>query len=156
MTITDSDYREGEKPAAPSQAAEDNVALLRRIWDPIERGESQDVEPFFDALADDVVFTLSVGELHGKQAVIAYFAKASALLEFNPFVVPVQYFGDGDRALMLGEEAFTLKKTGATHHAAWVWVHDFQDGSITRILSVQDLSPIADDIRAVLASAQDG
>ncbi|MGH3712649.1 MAG: cupin domain-containing protein [Micromonosporaceae bacterium] len=62
----------------------DNAALLRRIWDPVERGESYDVQPFFDALADDVVFTLSVGELRGKKSVIAYFANAAETIEFNP------------------------------------------------------------------------
>lgn len=139
---------EGQPPVT------DNVALLRRIWDPVERGESYDVEPFFDALADDVVFTLSVGQLHGKKSVIAYFANAAETIEFNPFVTPVQYVRHGDQVIMLGEETFTVKQTGATHRATWVWVHHFKDGKITRIESVQDLSTIADDIRTIVEASQ--
>jgi ketosteroid isomerase-like protein len=132
-----------------------NVALLRRIWDPIERGES-DMQPFFDALADDVAFELPVGELHGRQAVIDYFNNGSALMEFHPFELPLEYFGAGDRVVQLGEETFEVKKSGITHHAAWAWVFDVHDGRITRILVIEDLSGIEDVIREIVSRARSG
>lgn len=46
----------GVEPQGNEADPTDNVALLREIWEPIARGESDDIRPFFDALADDVVF----------------------------------------------------------------------------------------------------
>jgi ethanolamine utilization protein EutQ len=138
---------------APETGSTDNVALLRSIWDPFERGESHDMRPFFDALADDVVFELPVGELRGKAAVISYFAAESATLEFQPFVRPLEYFADGDRVVIVGDEIFTAKENGATHRAAWAWVHDIHDGRIARIVAIQDLSGVEDAIREAVKQA---
>jgi hypothetical protein len=87
----------------------DNVALLEGIWGPMERGESTDYQPFFDHLDDDVAFTTSVGELRGKQAVIHYFTHAGDLVEFRPFERPQEYFGHGDRVVIVGEETFRVR-----------------------------------------------
>ena len=132
----------------------DAVALLRSIYDPLERGESDDFQPFFDALADDVVLTTSVGEARGKQAVIGYFANGAATMEFNPFVRPLEYFGDGNRVVQVGGEIFTVKETGATHEAEWAWVFDVHDGRITRILSIMDLSGVAVEVAEALTKSQ--
>jgi ethanolamine utilization protein EutQ len=132
----------------------DNVALMRRIWGPLERGESHDFGPFFDLLSDDVVFELPVGELHGKSSVIDYFAHASETLEFQPFEKPLQYYGDGERVVILGDETFRVKESGASHRAEWAWVVDVRDGRIVRIAAIQDLSGIADVIRDAVARSQ--
>ncbi|MGH8984938.1 MAG: nuclear transport factor 2 family protein [Acidimicrobiia bacterium] len=132
----------------------DSIALLQSIWGPLERGESDDSQPFFDALAEDVVFTLSVGEVRGKQAVIDYFVNASATMEFNPFVRPLEYYGDGDRVVILGDEIFRVKESGATHRAEWAWVVDVHDGRITRILGMQDLADVAELVAQALSKEQ--
>jgi ketosteroid isomerase-like protein len=130
------------------------VGLLRDIYGPLERGESDSFEPFFEALADDVVLKLSVGELRGKQAVIDYFTTAATVLEFRPFETPLRYFGDGDQVVIVGDETFRVKETGVTHQADWAWVYDVHDGLITRILAIEDLSGIEDTIRQVVSTAQ--
>jgi ethanolamine utilization protein EutQ len=43
------------------QRATDAVELLREIYGPLELAKSADFQPFFDALAEDVVFELPVG-----------------------------------------------------------------------------------------------
>jgi hypothetical protein len=43
--------------------------------------------------------------------VVGYFANATATLEFNPFVPPLEYFGDVNRIVQVGEEVFTVKGT---------------------------------------------
>jgi ethanolamine utilization protein EutQ len=146
---------EGAPPRGSKAPTTDNVALLRSIWDPIERGES-DMQPFFDALADEVVFELPVGKLRGRQAVIDYFVNGSAAIEFDPFLKPLEYYGDGDRVVQLGDETFKVKESGVTHQAAWAWVFDMHDERITRIVGIQDLSDIADDIRQLVLGAQSG
>lgn len=132
----------------------DNVALMRRIWEPIARGESDDQRPFFDALADDVVFELPVGELRGKQAVIDYLAGAGTTMEINPFVRPLEYYGAGDRVVVLGDETFRVRETGVSHRAEWAWVHDLHEGRITRIVAIQDLSGIAGLVEEAVAKAR--
>ena len=100
------------------------------------------------------MLTTPVGEVRGKQAVIGYFAHAAATLEFNPFVRPLAYFADGNRVVQLGGETFRVKQTGATHEADWAWLFDVEDGRITRILAIQDLSGVADEVAEALAKAQ--
>jgi ethanolamine utilization protein EutQ len=144
----------GEGTPPSDGAGIDNVAALRRIWEPMERGESTDYQPFFDLLHDEVVFTTSVGELRGKRAVIHYFTHGGELLEFQPFERPSEYFGNGDRVVIVGEETFRVKASGVTARVPWAWVHDFRDGLITRIESIEDLSAVADAVSEALASAR--
>jgi ethanolamine utilization protein EutQ len=148
--LLDTFHPAGEPPA------KDAVALLRDIYDPLERGESESFQPFFDALADDVVFKTPVGELRGKQAVVDYFVGAGETMEFRPFDAPLEYFRDGDRVVIVGDETFRVKRTGATHHADWAWIYDVRDGLITRIKAIEDLSGVADAIREVIAKAESG
>jgi len=56
--------------------------------------------------------------------------------------------------VILGDESFTVKGTGAMHRAEWAWIIDMRDDRIERILSIQDLSPIADVVRDQLTKAQ--
>jgi ethanolamine utilization protein EutQ len=143
------------QPTEERPERRDPLALLRSIYDPLERGESADFGPFFDALAEDAVLTTPVGEVRGKQAVIAYFAHAAATLEFDPFVRPLAYFAHGNRVVQLGEETWIVKATGkTTHRDAWAWVFDVEDGRITRILAIQRLDGVADEVAEALAKAQ--
>jgi ethanolamine utilization protein EutQ len=137
------------------QRRQDPVALLRSIYDPLERGESTDFQPFYDAFDEDVVLTTSKGEARGKPAVVGYFSKASETMEFDIFVEPLQYFGDGNRVVQIGREIFGVKETGKTHEADWAWVYDVEDGRITRILGIEDLSGVADEEAEAMARAQE-
>jgi ethanolamine utilization protein EutQ len=146
----------GASPQWSEVPGTDNIALMQGIWGPLERGESDDFQPFFDALADDVVFTTSVGEVRGKKAVINYFVNAPATMEFNPFERPWEYYGDGDRVVIVGDESFKIKESGMTHRAEWAWLVDVHDGLITRILHIQDLSGVAETIEEAMSKAESG
>jgi ethanolamine utilization protein EutQ len=143
------------KPSEEGPERRDPVALLRSIYDPLERGESADLQPFFDAFDEDIVLTTSMGEARGKPAVMGYFSKVAETMEFDIFVHPLEYFGEGNRVVQLGRETFRVKATGKTHEADWAWVYDFEDRRITRILGIQDLSGIADEEAEALAKAQE-
>jgi ketosteroid isomerase-like protein len=134
--------------------ATDPVALLRSIYDPLERGESDDFQPFYDVFAEDIVLTTSMGEARGKQAVIGYFVHGAATMEVDIFVRPLEYFGDGNRVVQLGREHFTVKETGATYESDWAWVYDFEEGRITRILGIQDLSGVAAEEAEAMVKTQ--
>lgn len=139
-------------PIAPGPDA--NVTLMRRIHDPLERGESHDFEPFFDALADDVVFSTPVGEVRGKRAFIGYLTYVAEIMEFSPFERPIEYYANGNKVVMASREKFIVKATGQTHHAEWAWLINMDGGRISRILHVQDLADVADLVREALAKAQ--
>jgi ethanolamine utilization protein EutQ len=147
---------DGVLPRFGDAPTTDNVALMQSIWGPLERGESDDLSPFFDALSESVIFKLPLGELRGKQAVIDYFVHGSDTLEFEPFEVPMEYFGNGDRVVMLNDETFRVKATGVTHRAEWAWVIDVHDGLITRIVHIQDLSGVAEPVAEAISKAQSG
>jgi ethanolamine utilization protein EutQ len=147
-------YDEMFRPSEEAPPATDGVALLRSIYDPLERGESHDFQPFYDAFADDIVLTTAVGEVRGKHAVIGYFAQAAVTMEFDIFVRPLEYFGDGNRVVQVGGETFRVKETGKTHVADWAWVYDIQDRRITRILGIEDLSGVAEEEAEARLKAQ--
>ena len=135
-------------------AATSAVDLMREIWEPIERGEREDLGAFYDALDDEVAFNFPIGELNGKQAVIAYFENAGETLEFSPFEKPLEYFGDGERAVLVGDEIIKVKETGDAHKAEWAWVVQVRDGRITHISEIQDVSAFAGPLAQMIARSQ--
>ena len=137
----------------PPARSKDAVDVVRGIYDPLERGESDDFQRLRDALAEDAVLTTPVGEVRGKQAVIGYFANAAATLEFDIFVRPLEYYGTGKRVVQVGGETFRVKATGATHEADWAWVFDVEDGRITHIRAIMDLSGVSDEVAEALDKA---
>lgn len=132
---------------------EANIALMREIHDPLEGGESTDMSAFFQVLAEDVVFSTPVGEVRGKLAFMNYMVHASETLEFSPFERPIEYFADDGKVVLASRERFTVKATGQTHDAEWTWIVDMDGGRISRILHVQDLTPIADLVRDAVVKA---
>jgi ketosteroid isomerase-like protein len=129
------------------------VGLMREIFEPLERGEREGSQAFHDALDDEVTFKLSVGELKGKRAVIAYLDGGEEL-EFSPFEAPLLYFGDGDRAVIVGDESFRVKGTGAVHRSEYAWVVLVRDGTIRHITEIQDVSGVAEPLGRLVARAQ--
>jgi ketosteroid isomerase-like protein len=56
--------------------------------------------------------------------------------------------------VIVGEETFRVRATGVTARIPWAWVHTLQDGLITRIEAIEDLSTVADAITEALARAR--
>jgi ketosteroid isomerase-like protein len=129
----------------------DNIELARRLINPPD-GNWQ---PFLDHLADDVVFKVTVpdgtpisGEFRGKEAVMGHFERLGDLLEFRQ-EQPMEFFGDGDRVVVLGKESVEIKPSGVTVPGSeYADVLDFRDGLITRFLVIQDMSAFADAYRS--------
>jgi ketosteroid isomerase-like protein len=98
-------------------------------------------------LAEDVEFKVTIpegtpisGEVRGKQAVTEHFEQLGDLLEFRQ-ERPMEFFGSGDRVVVLGRESFEIKKNGATVSGSeYADVLDFRDGLITHFLVIQDLT----------------
>jgi ethanolamine utilization protein EutQ len=137
------------RPGEEGPERSDIRAFVDASFGPLEGG------PDFDALAEDVVLTTAAGEVRGKQAVIGYFRNASATMEFDISLLPLEYFGDGDRVVQVGRELFRVKESGVTHETDFAWVFDVHDGRITRIVAIQDLSGVADELADALDKARE-
>lgn len=126
----------------------DNISLAKSLL------ESDDWQALIDHLADDVVFKATIpegtpisGERRGKDAVIEHFVNLGNILEFRPEQAQ-QYFGDGDRVVVLGTESVEIKQSGVTvPHSEYATVLDFREGLITRFLVIQDLTAVVDAYR---------
>lgn len=129
-------------------ATTNNIALARTVM------TAESLQPMFDHLAEDVVLTVTIppgtplsGEFRGKPAVVDYFGRLGEIGEFSPFERPLEYFGNGDRVVVLGEERIKVHKTGADTSSAFAFVLDFRDGLITRLLMIEDTSAVAEAYR---------
>ncbi len=126
----------------------DNVALTQSLM------ESEDWQPLVDRLADDVVFQVTIpegtpisGELRGKQAMVDHLMNLGDLLEFRQ-ETPLEYYGNGERVVVLGQETVEVKKSGVTvPRSEYATVLDFREGLITRFLVIQDMSAFVDAYR---------
>jgi ketosteroid isomerase-like protein len=126
----------------------DNTTLAQSLM------ESDDWQPLIDHLADDVVFKATIpdgtpvsGEFRGKQAVVDHLTRLGDVLEFRQHQ-PLQFFGNGERVVILGRESVEIKKSGVTvPDSEYATVLDFHDGQITRFLVIQDLTAVVDAYR---------
>jgi ketosteroid isomerase-like protein len=129
-----------------------NVTLAKSLL------EADDWQPLIDHLAEDVVFKATIpdgtpisGEFRGKPAVVEHFVNLPNVLEFRPEQTQ-EYFGNGNRVVVLGKESVEIKKNGVTvPHSEYATVLDFQDGLITRFLVIQDLTAVVDAYRSASA-----
>jgi ketosteroid isomerase-like protein len=116
--------------------------------------ETEDWPRLIDRLADDVVFKVTIpegtpvsGERRGKDAVVEHFGNLANLLEFRQ-EKPLEYFGSGERVVVLGQETVEIKKNGATvPHSEYADVFDFRDGLVARFTIIQDLTAVVDAYR---------
>jgi ketosteroid isomerase-like protein len=126
----------------------DNTTLAQSLM------ESDDWQPLIDHLAEDVVFKATIpdgtpisGEFRGKQAVVDHLTRLGGVLEFRQHQ-PLQFFGNGERVVILGKESVEIKKSGVTlPDSEYATVLDFHDGQITRFLVIQDLTAVVDAYR---------
>jgi ketosteroid isomerase-like protein len=127
---------------------EENLAFAKSVL------ETEDWPRLIDHLADDVVFKVTIpdgtpisSELRGKQAVVEHLLNLGSLLEFQQ-EKPLEFFGSGDRVVVLGQETVEIKKNGvAVRGSEYVDVLDFDDGLITRFSIIQDLTAVVDAYR---------
>lgn len=138
-----------------------NVELARKAYSDLDDkrgGRSEaDFQPYIDLLAEDVVFQYAApdgtpvsGEFHGKQAVVEFMTVTSPeLVEDIRLEGELEYFGRGDRVVVLGAESYTIRKTGVSvRNKQFAVVMDFREGLISRVLQIKDLSDVVAAFRA--------
>jgi ketosteroid isomerase-like protein len=130
-------------------STEENIAFVKSVL------ETEDWPRLIDRMADDVVFKATIpegtpvsGEFRGKEAVVEHLLNLGNVLEFHQ-EKPLEFFGHGERVVVLGTESVEIKKNGVTvPHSEYADVFDFKDGMVTRFLVVQDLTAVVDAYRS--------
>ena len=62
---------------------------------------------------------------------------------------PLEFFGNGERVVVLGTESVEIKKNGVTvPNSEYADVIDFRDGLVTRFSVIQDLTAVVDAYRS--------
>jgi ketosteroid isomerase-like protein len=114
-------------------AADQNRKLILEAYEAFRQGNPT---PTFDALADDVVWTDRVlaanpmsGVYRGKQGVMEFFGKLTALAEFTRFDV-LQVLAADETVVVLLDTNMTVKATGKSADLALVHVFTFRDGKV--------------------------
>ncbi len=113
-------------------------------------GRPEDAQRLVERLADDVIFKVTIpdgtpisGEFRGKQAVIEHLTRLGEIAVFRQ-EKQQEYFANGDRVVVLGEDSFEIKQSGVTARSEYAMVLDYRDGLITHWLIIQDLSAFVD------------
>ena len=130
-------------------ATQENIAFATSVL------ETEDWPRLIDRLADDVIFKVTIpdgtpvsGEFRGKQAVVEHLLNLGNLLEFRQ-EKPLEFFGNGERVVVLGTESVEIKKNGVTvPNSEYATILDFHDGLVTRFSVIQDLTAVVDAYRS--------
>ncbi len=105
---------------------EDYLRTLKNMMDAMDR--TGDFEPMIERLAEEVVFKATIregipisGPFVGKQKVTQYFREILPSVAVFVQQKPIRLMADDLQVIMLGEDAFTLKKTIKRIRALMRW-----------------------------------
>ena len=127
----------------------DNVAILKEGYANFATGNMEAVLAIWDPQIEwheckgmPIVPAGGGGKLVGHQAVLEnIMAKIPQLID--GFGIEIgEIFGSGDRVVMTGHYAGTLKATGKPFKAAAAHIWTFRDGKATKLIQVADTAEI--------------
>lgn len=152
-------YATRSRPSANGSAERGKDHVRRLKWILEEVNQRGNMKPLIDHLAEDVVFRVTIpdgtpasGEFRGKAAVLEYFTQTLPGLADFTQQAPLEFIPDGDRVIVLGDDAYTLKKTGETFRSPYAMVMGFEGDRLKSWLIIQDLSGMAAAYRPGSAS----
>jgi hypothetical protein len=103
--------------------------------------------PIFNSLAEDVIFHSTIREgtpisgiFKGKQNVINFYKNLLPSVAIFQKLTPSVFVMRDDRVIVVGENIFTLVKSGETYHRPYVNIISLVDRLITSIILIQDFS----------------
>jgi uncharacterized protein len=132
----------------------DNVALVKTLVDRILLAD--DLDPVLHLLADDLSFKVAIPDAmpicfadSGKEGMVDYFRSLGGIVTFWR----VEYFAEGNHVVAVGKERFSVENSDLTADSDFALVFDVEEGRITRLLVVEDLTSFIKDGRQVLKLA---
>jgi len=112
---------------------EENTAVVQSGYEKFKTG---DIEGLLDLFADDIRWTVPeienasfAGSRKGKEAVAQFFQQLSDAEEISRFE-PLEFVAQGEKVVVLGDSAATVKATGRSYETDWVHVFHMKDGKV--------------------------
>ena len=110
-----------------------NIELTRQAYEAYKRGDTQQLLALLDDQVEwDLPETPGVpftGKRRGRESVAEVFRMQQQLLEVRECTVN-EFIAQGDRVVVLGHGAWTVKNTGQDFESDWVDVFTIKDGRI--------------------------
>ena len=128
-----------------------NIAVVQLLYSAFGRG---DIETILDTLTPDVEWHVGgekqdyplFGSCKGVAQVQEFFRLVSELLDFSNFS-PREFFAEGDKVVVLGTYAMSMRHNGRKVACDWVHVLTLNRGKITRFRDLTDTAQIVDAYR---------
>ena len=124
--------------------SQENVEVVRELWDAYSRGDIDRVIALSDPY--DVLVTLEEGPLHGPDAIRANYARWMEAWEEEPETTVDEVIGTGDHVLMIACFQGRGRGSGVRVEQRLYEVYTLRNGSILR---VDEFSDRAEALEAV-------
>ncbi|ALK98785.1 hypothetical protein AB595_02160 [Massilia sp. WF1] len=118
-----------------------NIEFVKRFYDAYLEG---DKDLLLSYMADDIDWDIPEmpglvfsGRRRGRGEVAEFFGMVAQVQQLRSFE-PQEFFGDGDRVVVLGHHAWTVKSNGAAFDSDWVHVFTLRDGRIAAFRQSMD------------------
>lgn len=122
-----------------------NLEIVRRGYEAFGRG---DIEGLVSLMADDVTWITpgpsdlpTAGQRRGHDQVREFFRTVDELLQFDLFD-PHTFIVQGDRVVVLGNDALKLKSSGEALQEAWAHAFTLKDGKIVAFQEYLDTAAL--------------
>lgn len=95
------------------------------------------IEGLLTLFTDDILWTVPdienatfAGSREGTAAVAEFFGQLVADEDITRFE-PLEFIAEGDKVIVLGESAATVRETGKSYETEWVHVFHMRDGKVS-------------------------
>jgi uncharacterized protein len=128
-----------------------NSDIIRRAYDAFVRGDLDGVLSTLDENIDWVSpgppELPTAGRRRGRQEVALFFQTLNELLQIERFEL-LEFIEQGDRIVVLGEDAVRVRASGGTVDFNWAHVFEMRDGKVIRFREYGDTAPLVAEIQA--------
>jgi ketosteroid isomerase-like protein len=121
--------------------SETNKQLVKQGY---ERFGTGDIQGLLELFADDIQWTVPAienaafaGSRSGKASVAQFFTQLTEGEEITEFA-PTEFIAEGDKVVVIGKSAATVRSTGRSYSTQWVHIFTVRDGKIAEFLEVFD------------------
>ena len=124
-----------------------DVALIQSLYAAFGRG---DIATIVAAVTPDIEWRLNgsrsdhplLGTWNGPKGVQAFFNELAAMQDFSEFS-PREFLSAGDRVLVLGHYAATMRTNGRKAASDWVHIFTVRNGKVAAFLEFTDTAEFA-------------
>lgn len=114
------------------------------VKDAYEKFQNGNIEGLLNLMSDDIDWKTPTvagasltGQRNGRENVAKFFDELAESEDFSDFQ-PTEYIAQGDRVVVLGKSAGTVKPTSRNFETDWVHIFTVKDGKVTSFLEFFD------------------